>query len=717
MDSSLSYEGISEIFETALKAHNTADFNVAKTLYENILSIDPKHSETNHNLGALYVAQNEYLKALELFKIALGTSPNVSLFWASYIDTLIKLNRLTEATTVAQAARESGLFCERIQSLCHFLKINDQEPTNDDNEELNELLLTGRYNQAIKRGLKLQKSYPNSAIICLVFGDAHRELGEIDQAITNYKKIAEYQAKWNTGFVRLGELNAKNNDLATAISYFQKAIKIDPQDSEAHQKLGEAFKTQNNDKEALKCFRKAIKLTPDMYESHNGLALILLNREENKSAAKSFRKAIKLRPTDPTLHSNLGAALGTFDEKESLKCYETALKIDSNHVSALSNMGQLLNKAGQSKDAKIKLRKAVKLDPTNFQARYNLGVVQSESGDTSAAIESFKRSLIHKPQSQEAETALALDLLRNNNFKDGWSAYEARWGSKGFDTKKLKTSNPKWDPTRKDDRVLLWDEQGLGDQIMFASMFEELNKSVGQLTIQLDERLIPLFKRSFSKDIRFISSTRRVFECEYDCHLPMGSLGLYFRPSLKSFEKTSSPYLKHNADLTKKIKNKLNSDKKPVAYGISWRGGTLKHSINKYKSIELENLVKNLDHNRVQLVNLQYGDTGQEVKELAKDHGIDVISVEEIDNRNDIDGLASLICACDQVVSIDNTTVFLAGALGRPTKVLLPFTSDWRWGNNQSPSYWHSSLQLYKQQKRGDWSYPFKYLKRDLDKK
>ena len=716
MDSNLNYSDISQVFENALQAHNTNDFIAAQTLYEDVLTIEPQHAEANHNLGVLYVTQNEYLKALELFKIALGANPNVSLFWASYIDTLIKLNRTTEAKTIAQAAKENGLFCERIQSLHKFLAIDEREPTSKDNNELDELLIKGKYKQAIKRCFELSKFYPNSAIICLVLGDAYKGLGEMDQAIANYKKIAEYQSGSNHGFIRLGDLNAENLDLDAAIYYFQKAIKLDPQDSEAYHKLGVSLKNQHRDDEALKAFRKAIKINPKQSSSHNDIGLIQLERKEHKSAATSFRKAIKFNPNSPTIHSNLGAALVS-DEKKALKSYEKALGIDPDHLPGLSNIGQLLHKMGNSEDAKVRLLKALNLDPYNVPALYNLGIVQSETRNNSAALNSFKKLLQYDPQNQNAQSALALELLRNQNFKDGWLANESRWSSNACDSKKLNTSKPKWDPTKKDDRVLLWEEQGLGDHIMFASMIEELHSSVGKLIVKVDERLIPLFQRSFSKDIRFLSAKRSVFELEYDSHLPMGSLPLYFRPSLKSFKKTSGPYLKHNAELTNNIKNKIQSNNKREIVGITWKGGSLQHSINKYKSIKLETLVKIFDHKRVQLVNLQYGDTAQEVDKLAINHGIDVISVKEIDNRNDIDGLASLICACDQVVSIDNTTVFLAGSLGRPTKVLLPFSSDWRWGNNQSQSYWHSSLHLYTQKKKHDWSYPFKYLKMDLDKK
>ena len=717
LDSNLNYSDVSQLFKNGLEAQSSNNSNAARAIYEEILILEPQHSEANHNLGVLCVAQNEYLKALELFKTALGISPNVSLFWASYIDTLIKLNRITDAKAIAQAAKESGLFCARVQSLYHFLEKQYQDPTREEAVKLDELLLKGKYKQAVKRCLGLFKPYPNSSIICLALGDAYRELGKIDQAIASYKKVAEYQAENTQGFVRLGELYTKIEDIEAAIANFQKALKIDPQDDVICHLLAQSFVSKDDNNQARKYFKKAIKIAPQNAYHHSSLGLLLEKQNEHKSAAASFRKAIKILPNDSNLHAHLGISLMKIDRKNAVKSFEKCIEIDPNRLDVLSSLGCVLNEMSCYSDAKIKLNRALDLDPHYYDAHHNLAVNYSHLGDSQAAISSLKTALKYATpnDASKSETILGMELLRNLDFKNGWPALEGRWNS-GQDATYINTSKPLWDPTRKDDRVFLWEEQGLGDLVMYSSLIEELRNSVGQLIFQVDQRLIPLFQRSFSEDIRFIPQQRKVFELEYDSHIPIGSLPLHFRPSLKSFEKTSGRYLQHNAELTKKIKSKLQKNDKREIYGISWRGGSKKHLVNKNKLIQLENLVKIFNHEKVQLVSLQYGDTSEELATLAKNHGINVISVNEICNSQDINGLASLICACDQVVSMDNTTVFLAGALGRPTNVLVPFTSDWRWGSNLSQSYWHSSLRVYKQKKVHDWSYPLKHLKMDLNK-
>jgi ADP-heptose:LPS heptosyltransferase len=144
-----------------------------------------------------------------------------------------------------------------------------------------------------------------------------------------------------------------------------------------------------------------------------------------------------------------------------------------------------------------------------------------------------------------------------------------------------------------------------------------------------------------------------------------------------------------------------------VLIGISWHT-TAHRNGAKNRLITLNQIAQMLQAPKVRLVSLQYGDFVHEIKKLLTDYGIKVAQVTEIDNMNDIDGLAALISACDRIVSIDNTTVHLAGALGKETNVLLPFACEWRWGQGSQDSYWYDSMQLHRQVKIGDWEHVIK---------
>ena len=249
--------------------------------------------------------------------------------------------------------------------------------------------------------------------------------------------------------------------------------------------------------------------------------------------------------------------------------------------------------------------------------------------------------------------------------------------------------------------------------IMFASIIPELYECSEQVIVQTDARLIPLFRRAFPRDIVYYDHTEIIAENRYDSHIPMGSLPCYFRPDLASFQKASGAYLKPDAASAARLRQNLLGATGQSLCGISWRGG--KDATSKARrSIALNQLAQALVAQNVTLVNLQYGAVDDELQALKRDFGISVVDVSEIDKFYDLDGLAALISACDHIVSVDNVTVHLAGALGQATRVLLPFACDWRWMVDRSDSPWYPEMTLYRQKIQGDWAGVLEAIKQDF---
>jgi len=296
--------------------------------------------------------------------------------------------------------------------------------------------------------------------------------------------------------------------------------------------------------------------------------------------------------------------------------------------------------------------------------------------------------------------------LKLQDFEAGWSLYEWRWKRTEAFSNPLQSSKPLWKPSKKQ-RVLLWCEQGVGDEVMFASLIPDIYSSSSKLIVLTDKRLIPLFRRSFPDDIDFRPSNEVVSETEYDSQISMGSVPLHFRQSIDSFKHSAQGWLSASTVKAKNLRSQLLSDDSETLIGISWNT-TAHHNGAQNRLIPLNQIAQMLHAPKVRLVSLQYGDFVNEVKKLSTDYGIKVAQVTEIDNMNDIDGLAALISACDQIVSIDNITVHLAGALGKETKVFLPYACDWRWGQSSQDSYWYDSVQLYRQIIISDWEHVIK---------
>jgi len=296
------------------------------------------------------------------------------------------------------------------------------------------------------------------------------------------------------------------------------------------------------------------------------------------------------------------------------------------------------------------------------------------------------------------------------NFKAGWQGYEWRWLNKEFDSEPLKSTKPAWDYQKTNQRLLVWAEQGIGDHIFFGSLLPELLADVPNLLVQIDKRLIPIFSRSLPT-IKFYPDDIKLPESDYDVHVPIGSLGKYLRNDEKDFLQTKNKFLISDKTKTQTIRQDLSVTKKLIC-GISWKSQNEKTGAG--RSLSLERLTTIFDTKKISLVNLQYGDISEDINLLKFNSNVDLIQYEPVDNFNDLDGFASLIDACDFIITTDNSTIHLSSALGKKSFLLLPYVSNWRWSLDGADSLWYPSISLYRQEKINDWDTILQKLKTEI---
>ena len=215
-------------------------------------------------------------------------------------------------------------------------------------------------------------------------------------------------------------------------------------------------------------------------------------------------------------------------------------------------------------------------------------------------------------------------------------------------------------------------------------------------------------------EINFILDENALKKEKCDYHLPMGSVPGLIRNDIRDFDRTVTGYLKADPQRVESIRKELQLDGKTVI-GISWRSF---ESLNQTKkSIQLQDMGRVFSGLDVVLVNLQYGDVDDEIREFKEVTGIDVIQCASVDNREDLDGLAALIEVCDIVISITNVTVHMAGALAKETWVLLPYVPNFWWLLERNDSLWYPSSTLYRQPALDDWDSVYASVKKDLQRK
>jgi hypothetical protein len=271
-----------------------------------------------------------------------------------------------------------------------------------------------------------------------------------------------------------------------------------------------------------------------------------------------------------------------------------------------------------------------------------------------------------------------------------------------------------WDG-KSESKVLLWREQGIGDDIIFLGLVPEAYEAAGKaMSVLIDPRLIPICERSMP-GIEFLPAAKgSSLEDRFDYQLPMGSLPRLFRNSEEDFNRTRKSYFKADMARVEQLRKELGVEGRKVI-GISWK--SIKSLNTAKKSMDLDQFGRMFKDCNVALLNLQYGEVDEEIREFKESTGIDVLQSSSVDLREDLDGLAALIELCDLVVSTSNVTIHMAGALGKDSWVLLPFAANFWWLIERTDSLWYPTVRLYRQKSLQDWSEILEVIRSDLDQR
>ena len=335
MELNLREADIAAIFDKGLQAHNAGDLSAAEQLYQETLAIKPEHPEANHNIGVVLVAKNELDKALAFFKFALDNSPNVSLFWASYIDTLIKLERIGESKTLVKAVKKAGISCDKIEALSQHLDVKHQDPGPKDSEDINKLIEQQKFDDAIKACLSLTETYPSSALLNINLGQCYFELGQIEPAIESYEKAIEIRPQWAVGFVMLGQIHSAQGNPDQAIENLKKAIAIEPECAEIHLNMGNALQARGNLTEAIKSYQITLNIKLDHAEAYHNMGTALNAMGDYEKAINSYKQAIKINPLSSSSYHNLGLLQEANDNPaEAIENFKEVVRLDPDNLRA-----------------------------------------------------------------------------------------------------------------------------------------------------------------------------------------------------------------------------------------------------------------------------------------------------------------------------------------------------------------------------------------------
>ncbi|MBY4715090.1 tetratricopeptide repeat protein [Burkholderia cepacia] len=533
---------------------------------------------------------------------------------------------------------------------------------------------------------------PDDAALQLNLGNALKALGRLDEAVDRFRNALTLAPEFPLAHYNLGNAYAALQRHDDAIDAFGRALRLTPDDASIHNNLGNALNALGRHDDALAAFHRALELRPGHAGAHNNLAMALNAMGRADDAIAHFQAAIAAQPRFVAAHFNLG---NTFDavgrHAEAAAAFEAALALHPPFPLALFGLANALSAQARHRDALPFYERAVGLDPSFSLAWLNLGNAHHALGAHEMALRAFDQALRVAPDLTLARLHRAVTLLTLGDFTRGLPAYEARHDTPGATP--LGTL-PRWQGEPIASRTLLIRaEQGFGDTLQFVRFVPLARARCARVVLEVQPELVTLLAPAAARwRVTLVAQgTAKPPAADVACTL----MSLPFLLGLQAEDIVAgSRYLDAPDGAGRRFRGSLGGQSKRK-FGLAWSG---RRQAQENRSMPFDALAPLLALPDIDWIVLQPAlDEDERARVDAHPR------VHRLDGRlNDFVDTAALIDRLDGVVTIDTAVAHLAGALGKPLWVMLPFAPDWRWFTGDDCP-WYPQARLARQPAPGQW--------------
>jgi tetratricopeptide (TPR) repeat protein len=524
----------------------------------------------------------------------------------------------------------------------------------------------------------------------------HHQAGRLADAESAYRRVLVRQPNHFNAVYLLGVLAHQAGNSAAAADLIRQAISLNPGYAEAHAKLGVALASLGQFEPAVEAFEQAIALNPAFAEAHTNLGASLAALSRFDQAVGAYRRAIAIRPNYPEALSNLGVSLEQLEKfDEAVATYRQAIKLQPGLAEIYSNLGSALTKQGLTEEAIAVFDEAIAFNPSYAEAYANLGRVLNDIGQFDQAAAASKKAIDLRPDFANAHWNLALTLLSKGDLANGFREYEWRFRHKDNAEKVRSVPVPQWRGEELRGRtIVLRSEQGFGDVIQFVRYAPLVAARGAKVILESNPELYRL--------LRCVPGMQQVVEhgqplppCDLQC--PMLSLPAAFSTAEHSIPR-EVPYLSPDAALVDRWEDAFADSSGKLKVGLIWSGNP-KHTNDRNRSMRLMELLPLADVPGVQFYSLQKGPAAAQRAVMDGRWSI----TDYTDRLADFADTAAMLSHLDLVITVDTAVAHLAGAMGKPVWVMLPFVAEWRWMVGREDSPWYPTMRLFRQSALGRW--------------
>lgn len=612
--------------------------------------LDPGFAEAHFNLGNILAMRGELSQAADHFREAARLLP-------TYYDAWVNLALVLEKT---------GRGEEAIQSFCQALAIEEDPAIRF--QLANSLFNAGDRVQALDQ-------YRRVASMCPRDAEVH-----FNMAIT-LQKLARYTEA----------------ELA-----YRQALVLTPYNSEVFFGLAIVIQSQGRFDEAIAFYGHCLDIKPDFILAHYNMGIALSETGRYAEAITRFMHALALDPENIKVINNLGLvyhAVGDFDA--AIATYRQAIAIQQDFADAYSNLGNSYFDLGDYPEAFKAYQQAVICNPDFDRAYYNLGCYWQKQNQIDTALSMYRRAIALNQDMVEAHWNLSHCLLIQGDFLAGFKEYAWRWRRK--ETPVVFLPKPEWcGEWSPEASLLVYTEQGVGDIIQFIRFLPLIRQRVGKIILACETSLCGLL-RSLS-GVEIIDRQQVAASPElFDYQVPLLNLPAILEITLSDLPAVV-PYLTPDSEGVKHYQELFDQVGGSRKVGIVWQGNP-SHRNDRNRSCQYEDF------------SMLHETPGTVFFSLQKQGQQSVLTEGVIDlapHLATFADTAAMIFHLDLVITVDTSVAHLAGAMGKPVWVLLPFVPDWRWMLYREDSPWYPTMRLFRQQRPGDWSGLFAEVRQAL---
>jgi tetratricopeptide (TPR) repeat protein len=523
---------------------------------------------------------------------------------------------------------------------------------------------------------------------------AAQRTGQLREAEKIYARVLKAAPGNFDALNLLGAIKTRQGHFGEAQRLFNAAVKVNPRAAAGWSNLGQVLLALKRGAEALECLDKARGLAPDEVNILGQHANVLLSLGRPIEALAEFQAVLVRMPQHVEARVACGLAQAALGSPElALDEFDRALALAPGQPQLQYNRGVALLKLGRDADALLANDAALAAAPEHLGALLNRGRALAQLNRLDEAVASYDKAIALRKDYADAHFNAALALLTRGDYRRGFAEYEWRWRRTGMPAQKSRGRPPwrgEYSLARK--TILLHAEQGLGDTIQFVRYAPLIAASGANIVLEVQSELKTLMTRL---DGAATVIARDDTPPPFDVHCPLGSLPLALKTELATVP-AQIPYLAADDARLATWRARFGALPQPRV-AVAWAGNP-GHDNDRNRSIAFARLAP-LFAATANFISVQRDLRADDAAALAGEHRVTHVAAE----LEDFGDTAAVLKLCDLVIAVDTAAAHLAGAMGRPVWVLLPFAPDWRWALHGETTPWYPTARLFRQTSPGDW--------------